>query len=229
MRSLLFAITSFLLTSNIQAQEQHPIHLLPDIPKSEIGIFAQSDITNNTENFSYLGLMYSKPLNNTIAIRAIFAYTDYNNSGAIVATHSLNDTALEQKTITNIHLGVAGLGIVAQRHFYKHVYLFAGLELRGGYGVGTNDTINIKQFSVPSVGSYTSEQNGNSATASMLYVGVVPSIGAKLQFNHISLGLEVSGMDMSYKNLKIANSRSGGTLDLSSGKLNNRVFINFRI
>jgi hypothetical protein len=172
------------------------------------------------------GVQYKKILNDKKGFRLIAGYSSYNGPEMAFSRGTSGDTAVDRFTETNINLGIVGAGIEMQRHFYKKVYLFAALELRGGYGSGSHDTLVRKTSS--SGMPYAFGTKEGRADATMVYVGLMPSIGTKLQFKKLTVGTELSGIESSYKQQRIENRSSYGVMDVMAGQFSQRIFVNYR-
>ena len=174
-----------------------------------------------------LGVHYKKMENERKGFRIIAGYSGYNEFRRPFSVSSLGDTTIESYTRTNINLAIVGGGVEMQRHFYKRIYLFAAMELRGGYGTGNQDTL---QQRLSGTGTpYMPEVHGGSGNASMLYVGFMPSIGAKLQFKRLTIGLEFSGVEASFRKITVAGGPNFGTSDMSLGTFTHRLFLNYKL
>src|SRR5262249_14203436 len=111
---------------------------------------------------------------------------------------------------------------------YSHVYMFAAVELRAGYGSGHIDTSVTRHYpdntSQPNH-PYTESGMGYAGPkANMLFIGFTPAVGIKFQFARIAFGTELSN-PVSYTS---SSQISGSQLDFDMGRINQRVFLHYR-
>lgn len=227
MKNILLVLTLMSPTALLSAQEASKKILTER--KHEIGIFSHinSMSSGSYGNMDMQGVQFKLWKNETIGFRVLAGYASYNNFSSPFSVKTLSDTVVERSTQTNIGLGTIGFGVEAQRRFYKRVYLYAAMELRGGYGRGTTDTVTVKRLVNPN-NYYSEATNGGRALADMFYINLSPSIGAKLNFNRISFGVEVYGVNLGYQSISYGNGPTTGMGDFDMGNVSQRVFINFR-
>lgn len=191
----------------------------------ELSIFGQTLLTGNNDVFSLAGLQYRRWHNEQVGFRVIGAFGQYYSSGGELQYIS-GDKVITRQQHYNISLPVVGFGLEAQRHFYKRVSLFAAVELRGGYGAGHADTGVSRSIGQGAVSQYLSERSGR-RDVSLLYLGLSPSIGAKMQWSRLCVSLEIAPLTASYTQLYNAPG-NGGTINLDMGNLNQRLSIGWR-
>lgn len=218
------------------AQEQkenspQPIRL--DKPfKNELGVLFQGGMGNNNNNndvdMILAGVQYSHWVNERVGYRIIGAYGQYSSYSGVNSFAVNQDTVLRKQTEIRINMPVLGAGLMAQRHFYRRVYLFAGLELRGAYGNGTRDTLVQTEYTGPDNFIQVGYRSGRaSSDVSLLLINVDASIGAKLQFRRLVVGAEVLPLNVSYR-LQNIDGSSYGIMDANLGTFSNRVFLQYR-
>lgn len=218
---VLFSFSAF----NLAAQEiKAPA---PNVYKHESGIFGQTEgVGNEHLSTSMIGLQYKYWHTERLGMRMIAAYGNYYSSSSETSYIS-GDTLVRHQKYFDFSIPVAGVGIEMQRHFYKRVYLFAALEMKGGYGNGTGATSEHRS-SGQGDSMFHFSQNVDRHDASLLYIGLTASIGAKVQWNRICLGLEVFPVHLSYSKINDDIDRSGGT-DMSLGSFSQRLFLHWRL
>ncbi len=196
---------------------------------SEIGIFGQTEFSQSNTNLSMMGIQFKKWMNEHVGFRVLGGYASYDALQAPFFIGGAAGEAEERYVSHQISLGILGVGVEAQRQFYKRLYLFAGLELKGGYGSGTADTI-IKT-AYKHHGHYESnwDLNNGSGNATMTYLDFMPSIGAKIQFSKLTFGVETSGVMMNYTSIATGNVSSSMTGFEMGGYMIHRGFISYRL
>lgn len=192
----------------------------------ELGIFGQTEMNNNDYgSASFAGLQYKRWRNEHLGFRAIVAYGQYSAYGSEIRMIS-GDTSTTRQRQINIDLPVVGFGLEAQRHFYKRVYLFAAVELKGGYGSGTADTFQYKTIGRTSPISSAPESAGG-RDADLLYIGMSASVGARLQWTRLALGLELFPVQMTYTKLDDGHPYSGMS-EFNLGNFSQRLSLSWR-
>ncbi len=195
-------------------------------PQREAGIFGQTETSNGGNNtLSLVGLQYKHWRSPHYGFRVIGAFAQHHSYGEELQ-FAKGDTFYTRQQHFNINLPVVGFGLEAQRHFYKNVYLFAAAELKGGYGRGSVDTLVERRIGNR---SNTTPEFGNEGRqdASLLFVGMTASIGAKLQLRRMCVGLELLPISFSYRDLD-DGVRSSGVGDFHIGGFSQRLFLHFR-
>jgi hypothetical protein len=199
---------------------------------NEAGLFGQSVATGGYNSFLSLGgVQYKKWLRPNVGIRAILAHGNYISfQYSPTAISVKGDTIINENLRTRVNMGFAGVGVEAQRHFYKRVHLFAGLELKGGYGSGYTDTVYEKQYKESGHTTYSKDiRDIRSGTpdVNMTYLGFSPSIGARLQWSRISIGAEIFPAEISYTGINTSGVKTS-QFDFNMGELKQRIFIHYR-
>lgn len=197
--------------------------------KNEIGLFGQT--SNGFDNdLTMAGVQYKKWVRPNMAIRALIAHGahhSYDHSPGLI--NIIGDTVLTKNLNSRVNMVFIGGGVEAQRHFYKKIYLFAGLELRAGYGSGYMDTLYSKQYKEQGSSRYTTSVDGirsSTPNINMTYVGFSPSIGAKFQWSRITLGAEIFPGEMAFNSRNVSGTTTS-LMDLNTD-LRQRVFLHFR-
>ncbi|MCD6064300.1 MAG: hypothetical protein K0R82_2211 [Flavipsychrobacter sp.] len=62
----------------------------------------------------------------------------------------------------------------------------------------------------------------------MTYVGLAPSIGAKIRGNRVTVGLELMPIQMVYRNINYEKASSVGVLDFNAGIYFQRISVAYR-
>lgn len=175
--------------------------------------------------------MYKRWVKPNTAYRTLASYARYSiHTVTPSARPASGDTVYSVFSNTNVNMAFIGGGVEMQRHFYRKVYLFAALEVRGGTGTGFTDEMEAKQYREPGSTYYSTADLRllpSGSSVSMTYVGFVPTIGGKFQFNKVSFGAELSPLELSYRSTN-TNGNTTGLADFNLGTFSNRFFINFR-
>lgn len=119
----------------LHAQEEYPA---PEKRNKELGVFAQFFHEGQDAGDRLLiGMQFRQQVQPHVNFRALVAYHRYQYEGRPEVLDIGNHDSLRVKfSNTNADILAIGLGLEAQRQFYKRVWLFAGLELQAGYGTG---------------------------------------------------------------------------------------------
>jgi hypothetical protein len=199
---------------------------------NEAGLFGQTVATSGYNSaLSLAGAQYKKWLKPNVGIRALLAHGNYYSFGYSPSSISMiGDTVVNENQRTRVNMGFVGVGVEAQRHFYKRVYLFAGLELKGGYGSGFTDTLYEKQYKESGKATYTKDIHdirSGTPNVNMTYIGFSPSIGAKMQWSRLGVGAEIFAAEMSYTATNTSGVKNS-LFDFNMGDLRQRIFIHYR-
>ena len=225
MKKMLPPLLLLLSTFAIRAQEI-PVPA-PKPYKHELGIFTQIDMGGNEHlSMGLTGLQYRYRHTERLGIRAIAAYGSYSSSGS-ETFHGSGDTIITHQKHFDIGLPVLGLGLEAKRHFYRKVYLFAALELKGGYGAGSGGTLERRSTGHGDSITYHLSQNIDRRDASLLYIGMTASVGGQIQWSRVCLGLELLPVTMMYRKIDDDTGRAG-IADLNLGDFSQRLFLHYR-
>lgn len=198
---------------------------MPKVRTREIGIMNQ--MGGEDHDLNILGVQFKTWKNERKAFRFIAGYGNYytfNNN--VVALGS--DSATEVHSITKVDMPMIGFGVDMQRHFWKNIYLFAGIEVRGGYGKGSLDTmISRRPINVQGPG------NVNGAPfipqdVSLTYIVASPSIGAKLHGKRLGASIELMPVNMAYRSLDYEKGTSISTFDFNGAIFQQRLSVYYR-
>lgn len=229
MRSLVL-LTALLCSTYVSISQETTTLLAPAERHREIGIIGETlTNSNGTDDISMVGLQYKHWKNKNFGFRGFAAYGEYNyRAGNNGIAEILGDTFVQKAPFTRVDMGIIGLGIEAQRQFYKSVHFFAAIELKGGYGAGQIDTAVTKTYA-ENKGIATSMTNtGAKDEANAFFVGVSPTVGAKFLFKHISFGAELVNQTLTFKGVSYKNAASFSWADFDMSRINTRVFFSYR-
>jgi hypothetical protein len=201
----------------------------PKLKKNEVGIVLENQFGNLSNNFEgFFNVIYKKWHTENWGVRFIGSWGGYSEQNAGPGT-VINDTIYHLDNHTKMNVYALGVGLDAQRQFYKKVYLTAACELRGGYGKGNimsnmtqeyfdqNDYRHVQYYSSSNIGD-----------ASMFFLSVTPYIGAKFQFKRLCVGMELSLLQTTFRNVNYTATRSTGMFDFYAGDLAHRAFLTYR-
>jgi hypothetical protein len=193
--------------------------------KQELGLFGQVDGLSDDKSLSMIGLQYQRWHNEHLGFRVSLAAGEYFAAGPELHYVS-GDTGITKRQHYDITLPVIGFGLQAQRHFYRNIYLFATAELSGGWGTGLADTGLSWSVGQGAMSQHMAQNTGRH-DASMMYGALTAAIGARVQWSRISIGLEVSPIQMSYTQLDDGR-RNAGNADFTIGNFSHRLFLHWR-
>lgn len=213
---------------NTTASEDQ-ISILPKQHKHEVGLLTNLAMNSSTSSGGF-GAQYKYWANPTHAIRVNALYSQYSHSNGRIYSKGNGDTLLSKLSMTDIPTIQAGIGIEKQRHFYKNIYLYAALDLYAAYGNGTTKELFEDEITKDNTTYRSNQRTGPSYTSSVFKVGILPMIGAKFQFNRVSIGTELTGLRMEYNNVThgAGGPKNTGIADFNLGEFTQRIFINFR-
>ena len=224
---------SLLALTGYAPQAQEVATPAPRTHNKEIGIFGQQTLSSSGDNsIAMMGVQFKKWKNPHYGFRVIAAYGGYSSSNNFYTNRYqviTPDTIIEKYHTTDIGMGILGFGVEAQRVFYKRIVLFTALEVRGGYGSGKQDEYQSTRYGTQD-SYYENSFITDTRDANMVYIAVAPTIGAKVQFTRLNVGLEMTGINMSYKGIKVDGIipyDRYNTGDFSLGEFTHRVFVNY--
>ncbi len=225
MRTALIAI--ILLTgSSSFAQDNTDILLLKKYPKNETGLVSETNFGN--EEYGGPGMIqYKRWVRENMAYRANAGVGTYHNFILDGYFGIIGDTILEKQTREQVTMAFAGAGLEMQRHFYKRVYLYAAVDLLAGYGQGKTEDYIVRKVEVNGQDHRESSPTPGRGNISLFHMNLAPFVGAKIVFNRISFGTEISAINMSYTH-KSDNFGRSSVVDMNMGYLRQRFFINYR-
>lgn len=177
----------------------------------ELGVFSQFFHEGQESGDKMLiGVQFRQQVQPHINFRALAAYHRYQYEARPDILDNGNSDSLRARfSGNNADILAIGLGLEAQRQFYKRVWLFAGLELQAGYGTGKTQS---SSRTVPYGRTFTGPPDMfapdyKSESYQRTYVRLVPGIGAKIVFNRINFGLETQFASIGIFSEKTGESR----------------------
>jgi hypothetical protein len=229
MKVILFVLASALLTTSVFAQDETKGKKTLFPQKNELGLMAETGFGNNNKNTGFTGLQYKRWVKPYMGYRIIASYGEYYERYRLLSETRLGDTVIETSRATTVPLASLGAGIEMQRKFYKRVYLFAAVELRGSYGHGRYNHIVSQRVENNAVNYYAETAFSPQADVRMFSLFATPSIGAKLQWRKLIIGTEISAIQLGYTNTKYQYdmSNTGGMLDFNAGSFRQRFFVHY--
>ena len=221
-------ISILLIGSSCFAQDETKTDiLLLKYPKNEIGLLGETNFGN--EDFGGPSMVqYKRWVRNNMAYRINAGIGTYNNFSHDGYFGIIGDTILEKQSMQQATMFFAGGGVEMQRHFYKRVYLYAVVDLLAGYGQGKTEDYIVRRVEVNGQDHTQSTLTPGSGDLSAFHLNIAPFIGAKIVFNRISFGTEISAINMSYTNINDNFTNSTGLSELNMGFLRQRFFIHYR-
>lgn len=212
-----------------QAQETD-LKAEPDLKqrKNEIGFTTQTDMFSTMYNSNSLhAIQYKRWKNQHFGARFLLGYGDYQTDEHFRPIYTRdNDTIIRSLPVTYSTLGFAGVGLEAQRQFYKRVILFAAVEARFGFGSGSVDT--ATEYSHDNYSKYVREPYASTTTADIFTAYLTPTIGGKIEFKRINFGTELALNLMQYTSATYTNMPTTSTFIVDLTKLNPRFFVHYR-
>jgi len=203
--------------------------------KNEMGLFVEP-ISSNNFNGSYDswgGVQFKRWAKPNIAYRIIGAVGDYIGYSNPMYVEKRGDTILQRSYNTNVPMYFLGGGVEVQRQFYKKVVLYAAIEVKAGYGTGRNQELLTKVLEsqqgvfVPDM--YFEVDNIGTHRVTAFTIDATPFIGAKLNFRRLSLGTEISAINIGLEKMQVENIPSyNGVTNFDVGDLRQRVYLNYR-
>ena len=135
----LASISCFATAQEIQSPERHT----QKIRKHEIGLTTETDVfSNDLNSTTFQALQFKKWKNEHYGARFLLGHSQLQSDVNHPVTYTTqNDTITKRIPLTNARLGIVGVGLEAQRQFYKRIYMFAAVEGRFGFGKATTQDI----------------------------------------------------------------------------------------
>gem|GEM_PF-4866248 len=228
---LLFATT--LLALSTQAQEATSLEKRAYAPerKQETGMFVESKFfSDNSSYFTQVGLSYKRWIKPNMGLRFSLGWMEYTTDGPWDSYSNLyssqNDTLTFFSNQQNMQYAVVSGGVEFQRAFYRRFYLYAGGDLRLGYGAGYNDKFETHVYNSPQQGYYQSTNATTRYDLRNFMAGISPFIGAKYNGKRWVIGLEL----VQLSTLQIVHEEqydaTTSNLDMDWGYT--RLYVNFR-
>jgi hypothetical protein len=227
-RNILFALLCACTIPAIAQEENDELTTpqpLPKVRTRELGIMTQ--MAGSEIDMNMIGVQFKTYKNERKAFRFMAAYGNYHSfNNNVIAVGS--DSVTEVHSLTKVDLPIIGVGVEMQRHFWRKVYLFAGVELRGGYGKGSLDTmISSRPRSVQGPGNI-SGSPFIPQDVSLTYIAASPSIGAKIVGKRIGVGVELMPVNLSFRNVSYEKGPSSDNIDFNAAIFQQRLFVYYR-
>jgi hypothetical protein len=218
------------MTVSVQAQENKN-------KAKELGFFVETAMDNSAVSNGLYGVQFKKETKPNKAIRVQLMYQKKNFQAEPYDYSFVKDTMKTTQTIQKSTGFYGGFGIEQQRQFYKKIFLYASLDARVGYSKSAFYK-NIKSSAVDTVnGVYSTNPYSNYSIpekisdwkANRFSFDILPSIGSKLIFQKLVLGIE-TGLNIS--NSYLSQSGTGlkkySIYDLNISYMQFRAYINYR-
>lgn len=164
----------------------------------ELSGFYDANLISDFMRLNVIGVQYRKQKTSLWSWRSSSGYFNYVDEGVRIYQRPFNEDTVRTRKVDRVLSGgcVSG-GVEVQRQFYKQVYLYAGAELRVGYGDAFIDTHQSVQYNyaTPNGLQYSSSMSrsrvavdGNGILISGAFL-----VGAKLYAgNRLTIGSEFS-------------------------------------
>lgn len=203
----------------------------------EIGLFVELGMDNSAASNGLYGVQFKKETKPNKSIRLQLMYQQKSFRSEPYEYSFVKDTMKTTQTTQKSNGFYGGFGIEQQRQFYKRVFLYASIDARLGYSKSvfyktikssSVDTLN-GVYSTNPYSSYSIPEKLSDWKASRYSFDILPSIGSKLIFQKLTLGVE-TGLNISNSYL----SQSGSMLkkysiyDLNISYMQFRAYINYR-
>lgn len=233
MKNLIAAMIIIGMSTYATAQDiEAPENSTPKIKKHEIGFTSEIiDFGGSINNSTLQALQFKKWKNEHYGARFLIGRATFQSDRNFPTTYiTNNDTITKNMPLTFAQMGFVGVGLEAQRQFYKRIYLFAAVEGRFGFGKASVDTI---QERVTTSGRYveldpaTRQPFPNRPTLDAFQAALTPTFGAKFQFSRVTFGSEMAWNIFNYT--QVGN--PGSTLssfDLDMSRMGARFFVHYR-
>lgn len=189
----------------------------------------------HTADEELIGIQYKRWVKPNRALRFSLMYKPWTDFSERDITHVSGDTVFSNYYLDDVDMVYLNAGIEMHKHFYKNVYLYAAIDLRGGYGSGTQQV--YSEGRVYSQGGTTDKDPvfgnlppGATHKVSRFIIDATPYIGVKFMFRRIAFGTEISAISSgieSYTTLRSAQA-SSTIFNMEAGLLRQRAFVNFR-
>ncbi|HEY9178755.1 MAG TPA: hypothetical protein VIN07_13745 [Flavipsychrobacter sp.] len=228
MRTALIGL-ALLISQEIVAQESAnaDILLLKAYPKNEIGLAGEVDFSDKGFGGPTM-IQYKRWARENMAYRINAGVGSYNHFNLNSYFGAVGDTVFEKQTWQRATMAFAGAGVEMQRHFYKRVYLYAVVDLLAGYGSGETEDYLVRRVAVNGQDHTESSLMSGRGKVSVFHINAAPFVGAKIVFNRISFGTEISAINLSYTSKTDNLGYRNNIGDMNMGYLRQRFFINYR-
>ncbi|HEY9178756.1 MAG TPA: hypothetical protein VIN07_13750 [Flavipsychrobacter sp.] len=222
-----------ILAANItQAQETESITAETRNRKNEIGLFVNPFSGNATSGYDVpAGIQFKRQTTKHLGYRLSVAAGGYWSEQITAPELIKNDTSYYRSYSTNMSMVFVGAGLDIQQQLKGKCYIYAAVELRGGYGNGYTHYSTIKETAMITGDkrSYTYEQTAfMSQDASLFVLDSTPYVGAKFVFKRLVIGTELSAL---VSGAMVANQATLGNYNsfvFDMGQLQQRFYVNYR-
>ena len=224
-------IVLLLCAGNVaMAQRELKIH------NNEIGVMADVTIGDADVHSNLTGLQF-RHFKSDIYRNNMFGYRvsagvgnvrHYNNSELYYLSSS-PDTLRKIDKERWQKFCFVGLGVDAQRRFYKSVWLYAAVNVTIGYGNCGMDSIDERYTANNVIGFPVSPTTTTIDLGNAFWIGIAPILGAKLEIGkRIWAGTEFATLLTIDNTPANANSGRTTTADFYLGRFNERFYVSFR-
>lgn len=189
--------------------------------KNEAGIF--TEIGKNRGNY---GIQYKTWIKSWMGIHVNASYgrQEEDNHGNLKPLY-YNDTILLRNLSTSYKLMNLGIGIDVRKQFYKNLFLYASMDLTGGYGKGESDTTGTFYYNNQEFPVF--ENQDQDVTLKKFYLNWLPTVGIQWNLKRFAIGTDVSII----RNAMTIESRGGHSttlFDMEIGDFSQRLYIHYR-
>lgn len=227
--SLLLLLTNDLTAQaqNVQPTDNVTTLPLPAYKKNEIGLFSEINFSGNYSD-GMAGILYKRWAKPNKGFRLAAGVGNYSYLQGRESTQ-IGDTLILTSRSYIVPMTYVSVGAEMQRTFYKKVVLYAVLDLRGGWGNGYIDSfvdksLSVQDTSFTGISYYYSRTPGYTRTT----IGLLPYIGAKLQFRRFVIGTELRAAEIGYQRQNTPKYGSYGVLNVDLGNFSQRFYVTYR-
>ncbi len=221
-----------LASAAAQAQEAEQPVQQPKYKKNEIGLFINPFGSNNTNGYEVpFGIQYKRWTTPNLGYRIMAGVGGYSTESSTIPELIQKDTLYYKSSGTNMSMLFVGGGLDLQRKFMGKCYLYAAVEMRGGYGKGYTHTSAVRETAMISGNerSYTYQQTAYSSTITSLFlIDATPYLGIKFAFRRLVIGTELSAVATGIMKTSYDNSPAYSNSFFDMGQLQQRFYVNFR-
>lgn len=201
--------------------------------KHTIGMQFAPNYSNPDDN-ELLGFQYKRWVKPYVALRFNLMYgawTDIANKEVLSHTNNKTRSAYYYDVADMFYLSA---GAEVHKKVYKALHAYAALDLRGGYGTGSGQSVlATTYYPNPGVDTDPSVKHVPQADAyrvSRFMLDATPFVGVKVLLDKFGIGTEVSAISLSATGVN--GNRPGYSakipVNLNTGLLRQRFFVNYR-
>lgn len=205
--------------------------------KNDLGPMAEVQLTDNFITNNSAGIQLRHQCSGMVAWRASVSYFNLRQRGPVIHLYPFTNT-ITTRSVDDVVDGIAvGGGMEVQRQFYRKVYLYAGADLKIGYGTARRDTQITYEYYTPSTvfpgqndRQFSTTQIRHSANGRGIVVTTAVLVGAKIYTGkRIIIGTEFTN-PLYYVNIKTGDQigASSSGLDFTIGQIMQRVYVTYR-